>query len=67
MTRQFIVFSAFTTPRLRKFALDLFAERIRVADGQRRRHPFREIERVGHLDQDLPAQIRRARLPQRRD
>src|SRR5262249_28986961 len=46
-------------------ALHLFAERIGVADSQRRRHACRHVERIGDFNENFPAQIGRTCLTQR--
>ena len=50
-----------------KIALHLFAERIGVADRQRRRHSCGHIERIGDVDENFPAQIGCAGLTQRHE
>src|ERR1051326_6531590 len=52
---------------IRKLALNLFAERIGVADRQSRRHSFGKIKRVGYLDKYFVEQMRCPGLPQRGD
>src|SRR5215813_6377393 len=48
-----------------EFPLHLFAERVRVADGQRRRHASGRVQRIAHLHENLAAQILHASRTQR--
>lgn len=50
---------------LRKLPLDLLAQRVGVADRERRGKSVREVERVRDVDDDLPVQVVRARHPER--
>ena len=47
--------------RARERGLDLLAQRIRVADEERRRHPVGEVEGVRDVHQDLAVEVRLAR------
>src|SRR5215471_4676633 len=44
-----------------EFTLHLFSKRVGVADRKRRR-PFREVQRIGNVNEDLAAQISRSSL-----